>query len=250
MMARDHFLQALAFLTIFPVRGGRVASAGNSLAGVSYFPMIGILIGMLSGGIYYLASTIWGGFLPAILAIAASLAATGALHEDGLADTADAFGGGWSREQRLTIMKDSRLGTYGVLALLLSLALRICALTVLSPSVGFLALIAVHAGARFVPVLVLAMQDYAGDPTTAKTAYSETRLSLHEAGYALIGTALAMLPIVLLRPWPASLGIILGGAMALALALYSKKAIGGYCGDVLGAAEQVFEIGCLLGLAV
>jgi adenosylcobinamide-GDP ribazoletransferase len=250
MFARDRFLQAFAFLTIFPVTSESHGPAAVALfAYARYFPIVGMVIGLLSGSIYYWASAIWSGILPAVVAIATGLIATGALHEDGLADTADGFGGGWTREQRLMIMKDSRLGTFGVLALIFSLAVRICAVAMLTPSVGLLALFAVHAGARFTPVLILATQDYAGDRAMAKTAYSETRLAPQEVRYALISAVLAMLSIFFMRPWPTLFGIVLGGTMALALAIYSKKAIGGYSGDVLGAIEQVSEIGFLLGLA-
>ncbi len=250
MSALERFFQALAFLTLFPV-GAKAGTGADSglFSYVRFFPLVGILIGLLSGCVFYLASLIWTGLLPALLAVIASLAATGALHEDGLADTADAFGGGWTREQRLTIMKDSRLGTYGVLALGLGTALRICALALLPPGIAVFALIGVHAGARFAPVAVLATQDYAGDPSTAKTAYVATRLAMPEVRAALLWTLAAMIPILFLRPRALILGVIFGAALAATLTLYSRKAIGGYSGDVLGAAEQLFEIGCLLGLA-
>lgn len=250
MIAFDRFRQALGFLTILPVREKAGGSADAGLFTYArFFPAVGILAGLLSGSIFYIASLIWTGLIPALLAVIASLIATGALHEDGLADTADAFGGGWTREQRLAIMKDSRLGTYGVLALGLGTALRVCALATLPPSIAVLALVAVHAGARFAPVAVLAAQTYAGDPSTAKTSYASTRLPMSEARQALLWTLLAIIPILFMRPFALIVGLIFGAALSLALTLYSHKAIGGYSGDVLGAIEQVFEIGCLLGLA-
>lgn len=250
MIALDRFHQALGFLTILPVKGKAGLSADNGLFSYArFFPAVGILIGLLSGSVFYLASLIWTGLVPALLAVIASMIATGALHEDGLADTADAFGGGWTREQRLAIMKDSRLGTYGVLALGLATALRVCALVALPPGIVFFALIANHAGARFAPVVVLATQSYAGDPSTAKTSYAATRLPVSEVHHALLWALLAVIPILLMRPLALIVGLIFGAASSLALTLYSRKAIGGYSGDVLGAIEQVFEIGCLLGLA-
>jgi adenosylcobinamide-GDP ribazoletransferase len=250
MIAFHRFRQALGFLTILPVKGKVGAGADNGLfAYARFFPAAGILVGLLSGSAFYLASLIWVGLVPALLAITTSLIATGALHEDGLADTADAFGGGWTREQRLAIMKDSRLGTYGVLALGLATALRVCALATLPPGIAVFALIAVHAGARFAPVVVLATQTYAGDPSTAKTSYVSTRLPMSEVHHALLWALLAVIPILFMRPFALIVGLIFGAASSLALTLYSRKAIGGYSGDVLGAIEQVFEIGCLLGLA-
>ncbi len=250
MSALDRFLQALGFLTILPVRGMTGVGTNNGLFTYArFFPAAGILIGLLSGSVFYLASLIWAGLVPALLAVIASMIVTGALHEDGLADTADAFGGGWTREQRLAIMKDSRLGTYGVLALGLGVALRVCALATLPPSIAVFALIAIHAGARFAPVMVLATQTYAGDPVTAKTSYASTKLPMSEARHAFLWTLLAMIPILLIRPLALFIGLMFGAALSLALTLYSRKAIGGYSGDVLGAVVQVFEIGCLLGLA-
>jgi adenosylcobinamide-GDP ribazoletransferase len=251
MSAFDRFLQALTFLTILPVQTKTGALAENGLfAYARFFPLAGILIGLLSGAVFWLASLLWTGPVAALLAIIASLIVTGALHEDGLADTADAFGGGWTREQRLSIMKDSRLGTYGVLALGLGLALKVSALALLSPGVGLFGLIAAHAVARFAPVVMLATQDYAGDPATAKISYAPARLASSELRHALLWTLLAMIPILIMRPFAVVIGVIFGGALSLALALYSRKAIGGYCGDVLGAIEQLFEIGFLLGLAI
>jgi adenosylcobinamide-GDP ribazoletransferase len=251
MTALDRFFKALAFLTIFPVkaRDGSLARHGL-MSHARDFPLAGIVVGLFSGGVFFIAGQIWSQLLAALLAMIASIVITGALHEDGLADTADGFGGGWTREQRLSIMKDSRLGTYGVLALGLGIAMRVSALAMLTSNVGFWALVAVHAGARFAPVSMLAMQDYAGDPATAKTLYPAARLAWTEAGYALFWAAIAVLPILLMRPTATIAGIALGGVMALALALYSQRAIGGYCGDVLGASEQLFEIGFLLGLAI
>jgi len=249
--ALDRFFQALAFLTIVPVkaRGGLSADCGL-MTYARDLPLAGAAIGLLSGGVYFASSLIWNGLSAALLAVIASIILTGALHEDGLADTADGFGGGWTREQRLSIMKDSRLGTYGVLALGLAIALRVSALAMLSPGIGFWALIAIHASARFAPVMVLTAQDYAGDPARAKALYPAARLIWPEARYAFLWAVLAVLPILILRPWSAIAGLVSGGAMAFALALYSKRAIGGYCGDVLGAIEQLCEAGFLLGLAI
>jgi adenosylcobinamide-GDP ribazoletransferase len=249
--AFDRFLQALAFLTILPVKARGSLSADHGLMTYARdLPLAGAVIGLLSGAVYFISSLIWNSLSAALLAVIASIIVTGALHEDGLADTADGFGGGWTREQRLSIMKDSSLGTYGVLALGLGIALRVSTLAMLAPGMGLWALLAVHASARCASVLALVTQDYAGNPTTAKTLYPAARLMWPEAHFALFWAGLAVLPILFLRPGAGAAGLVLGGAMALALALYSKRAIGGYCGDVLGAVEQLFEIGFLLGLAI
>ena len=111
-----------------------------------YFPLIGLLVGLASAGVFWSASQVWGGALPALLAIAVGVLITGAFHEDGLADTFDGLGGGGTPERRLEIMKDSRIGTYGALGLGLVLALKAAALTDLPPALGAWAIAAAHAG--------------------------------------------------------------------------------------------------------
>src|SRR4051794_39860272 len=113
----DHFWNALRFLTVIPAP--RVAHIADDwlIRAAKYFPFVGIIVGGCTAGVLLLAGEMWSGVLPALLAVAAGIVLTGALHEDGLADTADGFGGGDARETRLVIMKDSRIGSYGALAL-------------------------------------------------------------------------------------------------------------------------------------
>jgi adenosylcobinamide-GDP ribazoletransferase len=174
---------------------------------------------------------------------------TGALHEDGLADTADGFGGGRSREARLAIMKDSRIGTYGTLALGFSMALRIAALALMTPSLAWAALIAAHAGARGAATWAMTALPYAGDPATTRITYSETALDRSAAMTALLITLAALLPALLKAPSALFAGLILGVLGMLTIVALARRLIGGYTGDALGAVEQVAEIGLLLGLA-
>src|ERR1700722_5222356 len=109
-----HFWNALRFLTVIPAPDAERVEDDWLIHAAKYFPLVGIIVGGFSAVVLLLAAKIWNGMLlPPLLAIAAGIALTGALHEDGLADTADGFGGGRSRAGRLTIMKDSRIGTYG-----------------------------------------------------------------------------------------------------------------------------------------
>src|SRR4051794_38699834 len=135
------FWNALRFLTVVPAPTVDHVADDWLMRSVKYFPLVGIIVGGVSAAVLLLASKFWVGFLPALLAVAASMALTGALHEHGLADTADGLGGGRSREARLTIMKDSRIGTYGVLALGFGVALRIFALAQVPLWTGAAALI-------------------------------------------------------------------------------------------------------------
>ena len=138
MSEADHFRDAWRFLTILRIPDSPQPFAADWLArSLKYFPAVGICIGVVSAAVWLLADPIWGDTTAALLAIGAGVLMSGALHEDGLADTADAFGGGWAVEKRLAIMKDSRIGTYGVLALGFGCLLRVVALAAVLLLAGF-----------------------------------------------------------------------------------------------------------------
>jgi adenosylcobinamide-GDP ribazoletransferase len=246
---------AIRFLTILRVRDAQETMPQEAMApdwlarAMKYFPIVGAGVGAVSAIVLLVAAKLWGPTLAALLAVAASIIFTSALHEDGLADTADAFGGGWTREKRLAIMKDSRIGTYGALALGLGVALRVAALAALPPTIAAAALIALHAAARAMPALAMNNMNYAGDTAAMKVSYAETPVRRGELQFALAMVALAALPLLLISFTSAIAGWICGATLALLLAIWSRRLIGGYTGDVLGAIEQVYEIGFLLGVA-
>ncbi len=211
-----------------------------------YYPVAGQLVGLISAGVLLLASPVLGPAVAAILAVAAGALATGGFHEDGLADSFDGLGGGGTPKARLAIMKDSRIGTYGALALGLVTAVRIAALARMAPAEGALALLLAHGAARSAAVVVMAALPYAGDRASAKLAPAALPVSRGEAGVALL---LGLWP-ALLMAWPAALtGLALAVAAAWLMAVQARRLIGGYTGDVLGAAEQLAEAGLLLGAA-
>ncbi len=239
-----YLLVAIQFLTRLPVptlTGFEPVWLERSSA---YFPIVGALVGAISAVVYILGCAVWSQPVAAILALATGIAATGAFHEDGLADTADGLGGGQTREQRLAIMKDSRIGTYGTAALLIALSLKAACLASLGPLAGALSLIAAHAGGRVVPVVASALVPYAGEAGTAKVApVHPTRARV---AFAI---ATGVLPFALI-PFGLALGAALVGTLVAALLLArAHRSIGGQTGDVLGAAEQVFEVAVLLVLA-
>ena len=250
MNETERFFDAVRFLTIVPTPPTTAAPQPDWLArSLKYFPLVGIGIGTGSAIVLLLAGQIWGPFVAALLAIVAGAVITAALHEDGLADTVDAFGGGWTVERRLEIMKDSRIGTYGTLALVFGVALRIAALTQLPLWAGAFALVASHAAARATPGFIINAMSYTGDTTAMKVNYSEVPLRAAEIRFALITVAIAVLPLAFISVSSVLSGALLGAALAAALARWSRRLIGGYTGDVLGAIEQVFEVGFLLGVA-
>ena len=239
----DELRLAAGFLTCLPV-AAPAASPTGALAEASWaFPVIGTAIGLLGALVYALAAAL--GLPPlasALLTLAATAAATGALHEDGLADSADGLLGGGNRVQRLAIMRDSRSGPYGVLALIFSVSLRAAALAALGDPVRVAAaLVAAHAAARGGLPLVLRALDPARDDGLGALA------GRPEAGIAWISAAIgAAVALVALRLGAGLAALIVAGAAMALTASLARRRIGGYTGDVLGAVEQVGETVMLL----
>jgi adenosylcobinamide-GDP ribazoletransferase len=232
---------AFALLTRLPVP--RLAGEWPPLARIVWaFPLAGAVLGAIGGAVYAGCAAL--GVAPAfaaICALAALLLAGGALHEDGLADMADGFGGGRTRERKLEIMRDSRIGSFGALALMLALAARGVAIAEIGASRDVLAaMIAAAALARAaitVPLLLLAP----ARPDGMAAALGAMR-SAQGALALLIAVALAML---LLAPFVALRAIVAALAAALAVSLLARRNIGGYTGDVLGAAAVLAECAAL-----
>lgn len=243
------FLGALRFFTRIPVPAWVGHSADGLNASARYFPAVGIVVGLVAALVFTLATAIWPTPVAVLLSMAATVYLTGAFHEDGLADTADGLGGGWSREDILRIMKDSRTGSYGVVATVLVLLGKFAALSAL-PLVWLpLALVAAHAGSRGAAVSLLAFLDYAREDATAKAKPLATRLS---RGGLAAAAAFASLPSSLLLALTGPAPILAAWAlMAVATAwlvrLYRRN-LGGYTGDTLGAVQQVSEVAFYLGL--
>lgn len=204
------------------------------------FPLVGLVIGAIAGGagLGLLALGLPAGAV-AELVLGVQIALTGAMHEDGLADTADGFWGGQTRDQRLAIMKDSAIGSYGVLALILSLGLRWSALAILLPS-GVLPVVVVAVLSRAcLPVLMTAL------PHARAGGLSQ---SVGRPGRGVAGlSALLGLVLALALLGPAVVASALSAAVCVAaLAILAHRKIGGKTGDVLGAAQQVAECAILL----
>jgi adenosylcobinamide-GDP ribazoletransferase len=249
MSEARQFWNALRFLTVIPAPMVDHVEDDWLTRAAKYFPAVGIIVGGCSALVLLLAAKLWTGFLPPLLAVAVGIALTGALHEDGLADTADGLGGGRSRETRLAIMKDSRIGTYGALALGFGVALRVFALAALPTWTAAAALLGAHAGSRLAAAAVMTTLPYAGDPAATKLTYTEAPWRGAEIAMALAFTFVALLPLALAGISAVLFGLLLGTAMAVWLVDRVRKLIGGHTGDVLGATEQLFEIGFLLGAA-
>jgi adenosylcobinamide-GDP ribazoletransferase len=209
-----------------------------------YFPGVGLLVGALSALVFTLADQLNHSPVSAVLAVATSVLLTGAFHEDGLADTADGLGGGLDRAKRLSIMKDSRIGTYGACALVLSLALRISALYALPVMIAAFALISSHAVARTIAVIAMYALPYAGDVETAK--HKPVPMGVSAASLA-IALGIGFSSLTLLPPMVGAVAVITALIPAVWLANKARNLIGGYVGDVLGGIEQCAECGFLIG---
>ncbi len=237
----------LAFLTRLPLVGS-APSTGSDVARASWtFPIVGAGVGALGALIYWLTRGLGlNAFVCGVLAVAATLLVTGCLHEDGLADTADGFGGGTSPERKLEIMRDSGIGTYGTAALALSIMLRVRAVASLAdPALVAPALIAAHAGARAtMPVFMRRVPRARQDGLSAGAGEPPK-------GGSVLAVAIGLVVLLLCLGFGATLiTVLLLAAGMVLLAWLSISQIGGQTGDVLGTQEQISEILILLTAAV
>jgi len=209
-------------------------------------PIAGAIVGLIGALVYSLAQALGLAPVPsAALSVVATMLTTGCLHEDGLADTVDGFGGGRSRDDKLEIMRDSRVGTYGTCALILSVLLRASAIASLAmPALVTPALIAAHAASRATMPIGMWLVPPARNDGLSAAAGSVSRRSFG------IASALGIAALVLAFGLAAGIVLtvlllfVIGGMARLCI-----KQIGGQTGDVLGALEQVSEIIILLAAA-
>ena len=237
-------LCAVQFLTRLPTPPSPGFQPDGVTRSARYFPVVGQLVGLLCAAAWLAAGRLWPGLPAAALAVGAGVLITGGLHEDGLADTADGLGGGRDRAHRLSLMKDSRVGGFGALALGLVLVLRIGLLAAMAPWMGALALVAAHGGARAAAVAVMAALPYGGDPNTAKVRPPPQGVRAWEAALALV---LGAWPLLFLGPSKAAVALVLAAAVSVSMAWLSRRLIGGVTGDVLGCVEQLAEVALLMG---
>ncbi len=241
----DDLRTAVAFLTRLPMPHPMGPMPSNFIRARRMFPVVGagigsavglLCLGLRTAGVPDLAA--------AALALGASAVLTGALHEDGLADVADGFGGGRDPAAKLEIMRDSRLGTYGALILVVSFVAKLSALAAIPNAYLVQSLIAAHALSRGVlPAMSMSMPYARKDGLAA----SAGRPGLATAGTAL---ALALIIALLSLPWADAISAALAAvASAIGMAWLAQRQIGGQTGDVLGGAEQLGETAILVLLA-
>ncbi len=237
---------AIGFLTRIPVgdpsRGG--TKPVRMAAAVPWFPVVGLFLGIVQGLIWRGLHEVTTPLLAAVLSVAALALLTGAFHHDGLADIADAFGGGWTVEQRMEILKDSRLGTYGTTALILAFGTEVAALASLDAVAGGQALLAAHVLGRGMAVAVMLVAPIGGDGLGASYM---TELRTFTGSVAVV-FALAI-AIAALRA-TALIALPLAAAAAGLVTFLAIRKIGGVTGDVLGAIHVMAFLAVLVAATI
>lgn len=249
------FFKALSFYTRLPVPAAvHQDNAAELPDAIRYLPVVGWICGLLAAAVFVIANYLFG-YLPAlILSMAATILMTGAFHEDGFSDVCDGFGGGWTKEKILLIMKDSRLGTYGVTGLFLLLGIKLAVLYQLllihTTDIFFVGgvFIVAHSLSRFAAIMVMFNHPYARmeDSKAAGAVEQGKSRNLLIAGFLTILPLVALIfytsrPILACLVFPVLL-------LSLYLGSYFKKWIGGYTGDCLGAVQQLTEVVIYLSL--
>lgn len=230
-------VQTLTRIPVAPDYG-----AGSLREATRWFPLVGAAIGLAAAALFTLAEPGLTALLAALLSTAATLLLTGALHEDGLADSADGLFGGRTRADALRIMQDSRIGAFGALGLGLVLAAKVACLATLprtAPYAAACALVAAHAASRFWLLLPATLLPY------ARTAGLAASVARPRATDLAIAAACGLPPLLLLGP-RAGPALLLSAAVAALFGLWVRHRLGGYTGDTLGATQQLTELAILL----
>lgn len=210
-----------------------------------YFPMVGWVVGGVGALTFWLADMLWSQPIALLLSMSSTILLTGAFHEDGFADVCDGFGGGWEAEQVLTIMKDSRLGTYGSVGLGLLLSGKFFALGELS-SIP-LALLVGHSLSRWVAVTLILTDNYVQADAQSKAKPLAQTISYSAWGFA---TITGLLPLLLYGGWSIWLTLLPLLVAFLGLRRWFQQRLGGYTGDCLGATQQLAELLFYLAVGV
>jgi len=246
------FFSALMFYTRIPIPAWVPYSEENQAMSARYFPLIGIMVGAAAGLTSWIATQIWAESIAIILAMISAILITGALHEDGFADMCDGFGGGWTQERILEIMKDSQVGVFGLIGLIMLLLLKFFALSQLTATLVPLALITAHTLSRAAAITFLNTHNYArADGGESKASAMVRPMRKNELVIVLI-TVLIPLPFcAIVFPIHALLFTLVAVvAIRWYLGKLFTRKIAGYTGDCLGAAQQVIEVAIYLALGV
>ncbi|OIQ89765.1 cobalamin synthase [mine drainage metagenome] len=239
-----YFLLALGFFTRIPVPRFVDFKEADLNHSAKYFPLVGIIVGVVGALVFWLCDFLLPLEVSVLLSMASTIFLTGAFHEDGLADAADGLGGGWGKEQVLTIMADSRIGSYGAVTLMLALLMKYEVLSYQLVTLIPASIVAGHALSRLCAVLVMYTQNYV--KFEGKSKPLATQLSMNGL---MVAAFFGLLPLVFL-PMKFLLAIVPMVFIWLWFSVKIKQRIGGYTGDCLGAMQQLTELAFYIGLLV
>lgn len=232
-------LTAVMFYTRIPVPRSLEFSNDNLNRATRYFTLIGWVVGGIGAAVFYGLSFLLPLELSVFLSMMATIFVTGAFHEDGFADFCDGFGGGYTSEKVFSIMKDSRIGTYGTVGLIGMLGTKFLALQALPPVMLPFFMIAAHAFSRLMPVMIIFTSRYSREDERSKTKPIGKRGKKSDLIIALV---FGLLPAALLS-WQLIMMVIpLALVITWLFKKYIEKRIGGYTGDCLGALQQIVEV--------
>jgi adenosylcobinamide-GDP ribazoletransferase len=241
----DIFFTALMFYTRIPCPPNITHDPDYLNKATRYFPLMGWIVGGIAALVFGLSIYMFNPSICILLSMVASILTTGAFHEDGWADVCDGFGGGWTKEKILDIMKDSRTGAYGGIGIALMLLFKYVVQTEIPVAQLFFTLIAAHSFSRLCAVGMVATSRYVRENDDAKAKPLAKTISVREIIPACI---FGVAPLILIGKY--SVAIILPVLLTIYMRRYFHKWIGGYTGDCLGAIQQVTELMFYLGILV
>ena len=240
------FLLALQFMTRLPVPGDLPFDDDRLFKAARYYPLVGLVVGGIGGLVLYLSALVLPMSAAVILSVIATVYVTGAFHEDGLADTADGLGGGGTKERALEIMRDSRVGSYGAVSLVLALGLKAALLSGVTPGFAVLLLLSGHAVSRFSAVQVMATTEYA---RVEGAKFAAPSISRETYRIALLQSAGVLFVLGIGWGWLLALtGALAVAAVTVFMRARLKARLGGYTGDTMGAVQQVSELAFYAGV--
>ncbi len=250
-----YFFTALMFFTRIPCPSWIDHSEEYLNKSRKYFPLIGWIVGGISALVFWGSSYLFSAPICILLSIIATVWTTGAFHEDGFTDVCDSFGGGWGKEQILSIMKDSRIGAYGVIGVILLVMLKFFALYEITHEITYetaheiaqkdllfllIVMINAHTTSRFIASTFVHTHEYVQDLDKSKIRpIANKQLSWTEMLFSFV---IAIIPFALFQHWIFLFTLPISYVSKIYLGYYFKKHIGGYTGDCLGATQQISEV--------
>jgi len=241
------FLTAVMFYTRIPCPAWVDHSAEYLQESSRYLPLVGIVVGIIGAITYLVSLLVFPKAIALLFSMIATIAVTGALHEDGLSDVCDGFGAGWTKEDVLRIMKDSRTGIYGVIGLLSILSLKFTTLYFINPSLVPLVLIAGHALSRFASATLLYTHEYVRPDADSKVKSAAKKMS---PGSLFIAAVFGIAPLFFFNKSIVFLILIPVLIVRWYVGYMFRKRIGGQTGDCAGATQQICEVVFYLSLLV